>query len=71
MEMGTGVFSKTPVPISISQVFHPVFHFFFVPVITWFIKSAVDDLIRKILLFYIMIRIIMGLFISDTMPQFL
>jgi len=46
-----------------------LFDLFFIAKIAGFVEPGVFDFIRKILLFYIMIRIVMCIFISDPMSQ--
>ena len=43
---------------------------FFITDICWVIKNFLFDLIRQVLLFHIMFRVIMGIQITNTMPQF-
>ena len=41
------------------------------PILAWYIEFFSDDLVREILLFYIMVRIIMFIFLSDAVSLFL
>ena len=43
---------------------------FFITDICWVIKNFLFDLIRQVLLFHIMFRVIMGIQITNTMSQF-